>query len=336
MKPVIAVSMGDYNGIGPEVILKAFGHIDFSDTIPLVIGQEKVFQYYDQKIQTGFSFRIINDPDEITETPGTIHLIRSSGNQSIKPTPGIIDKSAGKESMLAVEKGTELSLSGSVSALVTAPISKESINKAGYHYPGHTEFLAEKCGIQSVQMILVNENLHLRVALVTIHIPVKEIASTLTKGLIEEKIRQFDTSLRSDFDMKNPSIAVLGLNPHAGDGGIIGREEIEIIEPAIKRIKEQHLHVEGPFPADGFFGNHSFKHYDGTLAMYHDQGLIPFKTLSFGQGVNFTAGLPFIRTSPDHGTGFDIAGKNIASENSFKSAYELAAKMAVTKYQVNE
>lgn len=336
MKPVIAVSMGDYNGIGPEVILKAFGHIDYSNAIPLVIGQEKVFQYYDQKIQSGFSFRIIKDPDEITETPGTIHLIRSSGNQSIKPTPGIINKSAGKESMLAVEKGTELSLSGSVSALVTAPISKESINKAGYQYPGHTEFLAEKCGILSVQMILANETLPLHVALVTIHIPVKEIASTLTKGLIEEKIRQFDTSLRSDFGMENPSIAVLGLNPHAGDGGIIGREEIEIIEPVVKHIKDQNLHVDGPFPADGFFGNHTFKHYDGILAMYHDQGLIPFKTLSFGRGVNFTAGLPFIRTSPDHGTGFDIAGKNIASENSFKSAYELAAKIAVTKYQVNE
>lgn len=336
MKPVLAVSMGDYNGIGPEVILKAFKHIDFSDTIPLVIGQEEVFQYYDQQIRSNFSFRIITDTDEITETPGTIHLIKSSGNPSITPEPGIIDWSAGKESMLAVEKGAELSVSGHTTALVTAPISKESINKVGYHYPGHTEFLAERCGTQSVEMILVNETLPLRVALATIHIPVKDVASKLTPELIEEKINQFDTSLRSDFGIDKPEIAVLALNPHAGDGGIIGLEEIEIIEPAIKHVKEQHLRVEGPFPADGFFGNQSFKRYDGILAMYHDQGLIPFKTLSFGHGVNFTAGLPFIRTSPDHGTGFDIAGKNIASEKSFKAAYELAAKMAVTKYQVNE
>lgn len=336
MKPVIAVSMGDYNGIGPEVILKAFNHIDFSNSIPLVIGHEEVFQYYDQLIHSGVSFRSIADPDEITETHGIIHLIKSSDTESIIPTPGIKTSAAGKESMLAVKKGVELSVSGDASALVTAPISKESINMAGYHYPGHTEFLAEKSDVQSVQMILVNEKLPLRVALATIHIPVKEIVSILTKELIEEKIKQFDTSLRSDFGIKNPFIAILGLNPHAGDGGIIGREEIEIIEPAIELVKKQHINVEGPFPADGFFGNQSFKRYDGTLAIYHDQGLIPFKTLSFGHGVNFTAGLPFIRTSPDHGTGFDIAGKNSASENSLKAAYELASKMIANKFQLNE
>lgn len=336
MKPVIAVSMGDYNGIGPEVILKAFRHIDFSDTIPLVIGQEKVFRYYDRKIQSGFSFRIINDPDEITEIPGSIHLIRSSGNQSINPTPGISNKSAGKESMLAVEKGAEWCISGKLSALVTAPISKESINLAGYRYPGHTEYLAEKNSSTSVQMILVNETLPLRVALVTTHIPVKEIVPALSVDLIDEKIEQFKNSLEYDFDIRNPGIAVLGLNPHAGDGGIIGMEDLDMIKPAIHRAQKRQIRAEGPFPADGFFGNQSYKHFDGILAIYHDQGLIPFKTLSFGRGVNFTAGLSFIRTSPDHGTGFDIAGKNCASELSLMAAYELASKMVLHKKITNE
>jgi 4-hydroxythreonine-4-phosphate dehydrogenase len=334
MKPRIAVSMGDFNGIGPEVILKALKHIDFTDSIPVLIGHEDVFQFYDRQVNTGLSFNGIANVDELSEVAGVINLINISDEQAVSPVPGEIESTAGLLSMLAVEKGIGLCLSGDTDALVTAPISKEAVHKAGYPYPGHTEFLAAKSSTKAVQMILVNDAL--RVALATIHIPVKDILSYLSTGLLEKQIDLLDHSLKSDFGIQDPHIAVLGLNPHAGDGGVIGTEEPEIIQPAIDAASRRNILVKGPFPADGFFGNQAYKNYDAILAMYHDQGMIPFKTLSFGSGVNFTAGLPFIRTSPDHGTGYDIAGKNRASELSFRAAYELAVKMVMNKATSDE
>lgn len=334
MKPCIAVSMGDFNGIGPEVILKAFKHIDFTNSIPVLIGHEDVFQFYDRQVNSGLSFNGIANMDKLSDEAGVINLVNISDEQSVSPVPGDLEPTAGLLSMIAVEKGIDLCLSGDSDALVTAPISKEAIHKAGYHYPGHTEFLARKSSTEAVQMILVNDAL--RVALATIHIPVKDIPSYLTTGLIEQQIDLLDHCLKSDFGIHNPHIAVLGLNPHAGDGGVIGTEEPEIIQPAIDAACRRNILVEGPFPADGFFGNQAYKNYDAILAMYHDQGMIPFKTLSFGSGVNFTAGLPFIRTSPDHGTGYDIAGKNKASELSFKAAYDLAVNMVLNKSTTDE
>ncbi len=334
MKPRIAVSMGDFNGIGPEVILKAFKHIDFTDSIPVLIGHADVFQFYDRQVNSGLSFNGITTMDLLSDEAGMINIINITNEQPVSPVPGDIESTAGSLSMLAVKTGIDLCLSGDTDAIVTAPISKEAIHKAGYHYPGHTEFLAEKSSTETVQMILVNEAL--RVALATIHIPVKDIPSYLTTGLIDKQIGLLDHCLKSDFGIHNPHIAVLGLNPHAGDGGVIGTEEPEIIQPAIDAAAGRNIRVKGPFPADGFFGNQTYKNYDAILAMYHDQGMIPFKTLSFGSGVNFTAGLPFIRTSPDHGTGYDIAGKNRASELSFKAAYDLAVYMVLNKTTTDE
>jgi 4-hydroxythreonine-4-phosphate dehydrogenase len=209
--------------------------------------------------------------------------------------------------------------------MVTLPISKEAINLTDYKIPGHTEFLATKTNTASVLMMLVNGDL--RVALTTVHIPISDVAHTITKKLIIEKATILNNSLKSDFSISNPKIAVLGLNPHAGDGGVIGKEEIEIIQPAIKELQEQGVLASGPYPADGFFGQKRHLQYDAILAMYHDQGLAPFKLISFGKGVNFTAGLPIIRTSPDHGTAFDIANKGVADPSSFLQAYQLAVEL---------
>ncbi|MDX1642381.1 MAG: 4-hydroxythreonine-4-phosphate dehydrogenase PdxA, partial [Balneolaceae bacterium] len=209
--------------------------------------------------------------------------------------------------------------------------SKEAIHMAGYDVPGHTEFLAEKTGTKEVVMVLASDDL--RVALATIHIPLKDVKKSLQKDKLQRYLRILYRSLNVDFGIEKPKIGVLGLNPHAGDGGVIGNEEIELITPALQELSEEGILVDGPFAADGYFGSQLYKIYDATLAMYHDQGLIPFKALTFGTGVNFTAGLPIIRTSPDHGTAFNIAGENIADEQSFQSAYQMAVMMAKNRLE---
>ena len=231
--------------------------------------------------------------------------------------------------MTAVEAGINACLTGETAALVTAPISKEAITLAGYNVPGHTEFLMEKTSSDQVLMMLVSDDF--RVALATIHIPVREIAAALNENLITSRLTLLHNALVNDFGISNPKIAVLGLNPHGGDGGVIGREEIELIQPVIRNMNDNGLKLRGPFAADGFFGKSLQNDFDAVFAMYHDQGLIPFKALTFGRGVNVTAGLPIIRTSPDHGTAFDIAGKNKADPGSFSSAYNLAIQLASQK-----
>jgi 4-hydroxythreonine-4-phosphate dehydrogenase len=330
MKPIIAISMGDFNGIGPEVILKALKQTNLEQSSPILIGHERIFEYYEKQLKTGFQIHVIDNIGDCISIDGKLNLLRSTFDHDFTPEPGKSTLFAGRAAMKAVEMGTSLCMDGYSDALVTGPISKESINKAGYHYPGHTEFLAEKSNSEDIQMILVYNSL--RVALATIHIPVRDITRQLTSNLIQLHIQRLFQSLNKDFQIANPKIAVLGLNPHAGDGGVIGREEIDIIYPAIKQSQKSGIHVNGPFAADGFFGSRQWKNFDGILAMYHDQGLIPFKTIAFGKGVNFTAGLSFIRTSPDHGTGFDIAGRNSASETSFKAAYDLAVDLAINKF----
>jgi 4-hydroxythreonine-4-phosphate dehydrogenase len=331
MKPIIAISMGDYNGIGPEIILKALNKTDLNQSIPVIIGNYSVINAYSRLLNFNLPVKPINDFRSVES--GNIYLYNIFPGFDLPVNPGKITAEAGGAAMEAVDFGVKCCMESKCHALVTAPISKEAISLAGYTVPGHTEFLAEKTSAKKYMMILASDVM--KVGLATIHIPLKEVAGSINRESLTEQIYLLNDSLISDFSIKEPIIAVLGLNPHAGDGGVLGREEIEIIEPVVKRLSQNGIKAEGPFAADGFFGSRLHENFDAILAMYHDQGLIPFKTLSFGKGVNFTAGLPIIRTSPDHGTAFNIAGKNQADEQSFIQAYKLAAEMAAKGMKQN-
>jgi 4-hydroxythreonine-4-phosphate dehydrogenase len=329
MNVTVAISMGDFNGVGPEIILKSLETYSPPDVTPLILGQPGVFDYYADKCSIRFTPEVLEDVSGLV--PGKVNLLicPSAGGNSYTPEPGKISESAGRAAMECVDLGIRLCMEEKSDALVTAPISKEAISMAGYHFPGHTEFLAEKTGVSDFMMVLVSGSL--RVGLVTGHIPVSEVSRSLSEEIILEKISRMDHSLKHDFGIGDPNIAVFGLNPHAGDGGVIGDEENEFIVPAIGQARKSGIRADGPFPADGFFGSSMHKNYDGIVAMYHDQGLVPFKALSFGSGVNVTAGLPIVRTSPDHGTAFSIAGKNRADARSFTEAFKLAVQMAGKK-----
>ena len=324
MSVKIAISMGDYNGIGPEVVLKSLSSPLPDDVSVIIMGHPEVFTFYASSLNN--SPEIHRAATAAEAMPGKINLISCCADDEVQLSPGATSGKAGLASMKAVEAGIDSCLSGETDALVTAPISKEAIHKAGYNVPGHTEFLAMKSDTPDVTMILASGDL--RVGLVTGHIPVSRIPDELTENLLLRKLQTMQNSLKRDFGIPKPKIAVFGLNPHAGDGGVLGNEETEIIAPSIAKAVKDGILADGPLPADGFFGSRMQDQYDGILAMYHDQGLVPFKALSFGSGVNFTAGLPFIRTSPDHGTAFGIAGKNRADERSFQEAFQLAVKMA--------
>ncbi|MFN5878621.1 MAG: 4-hydroxythreonine-4-phosphate dehydrogenase PdxA, partial [Flavobacteriales bacterium] len=243
-------------------------------------------------------------------------------NDEVSFDPGMATETGGKFAYLALERATQELASGKIDVLVTAPISKEAMGKSGFKFPGHTEYLADLAGTNEALMVMVSGNL--RVALVTSHIALKDVNTTLTKEKIVSKIKMFEASLKKDFGIVRPKIAVFGLNPHAGENGKMGTEEQEIIQPAINQVKGENILAYGPYPADGFFGSSARNQFDGVLAMYHDQGLAAFKALAFEDGVNYTAGLPIVRTSPDHGTAFDITGQNKASEHSMRSAIYVA------------
>lgn len=323
MNSRIVISIGDFNGIGPEVVLKSLQQMKIQQATPVILGSSAIIDYYKRILGIELEYHHAFTPDQIQD--GEVNLLEILEHEEVDIQPGHITKEAGHIAMQAVSRGIELCMSGEASALVTAPLSKEAINRAGYHVPGHTEFLAERTKSTEYMMILVNGGL--RVGLATIHVPLQRVVPLLNQPNITRFIRIMDQSLRIDFGIENPRIAILGVNPHAGDGGVIGKEEETLIDPSLKQVRMEGINAEGPFAADGFFGNRSYKKFDGILAMYHDQGLIPFKTLSFNQGVNFTAGLPFIRTSPDHGTAFDIAGKNQASPDSFLKAFNKAVEL---------
>ncbi len=325
-KPIIGISIGDANGIGPEIILKSLGQIDLSKSSPLIIAPKQVLEFYAKQLKLAVHVNTCQYIDQID--PDNINLLNLP-DSGLDIKPGNLDKKSGLLAMQSIRLGIELAMVEVTQALVTAPISKEAVNLAGYQIPGHTEFLAEETNTNEVLMILLNESI--RVALVTGHIPVSEVALAISKDLILKKLSILQRSLIEQYNIESPRIAVLGLNPHSGDGGVIGKEEIEIITPAIQKAIAKGIQAEGPFPADGFFGQQLFNEFDAILAMYHDQGLAPFKLLSFGKGVNFTAGLPIIRTSPDHGTAFDIAGKGIASTSSFIEAYNLAVELSLNQ-----
>lgn len=321
-KIIIGVTHGDINGIGYEVILKALSDNRVLELCtPIIYGSPKVWGFYKRQLEiNGCNFNLINSAKEVKLR--NINLINCTDDE-IKVELGQATAEAGAASLAALERATDDLKSGEIHALVTAPISKENIQSTNFKFPGHTEYLEEKLGEgKEALMMLVNENL--RVAVATGHIPLSNVAETISEELLLRKLRILNESLKKDFMIVRPRIAVLGLNPHAGDKGVIGREEEEIVIPALKKAEEEGILCFGPYPADGFFGSDNYRRFDAILAMYHDQGLIPFKALAMESGVNFTAGLPITRTSPDHGTAFDIAGKNEASELSLLASIYLA------------
>ncbi len=317
----VGISIGDVNGIGPEVVIKALSDNRLLlDCTPVIYANPKVISYHKKTTDANdFNFNSCKTADEAK--PRKVNVV-SAWNEDVSITLGEMNETGGKYAYLSLEKATEDLAAGKVDVLVTAPISKQAMAKSGFQFPGHTEYLAHLAKSEDALMMMVAGNL--RVALVTTHIPLNEVSAKLTREKILQKIREVSQSLIRDFGIGRPRIAVLGLNPHAGENGKMGTEEQEIITPAINQAKNESILAFGPFPADGFFGSEARSTYDAVVAMYHDQGLTAFKALAFDEGVNFTAGLPIVRTSPDHGTAFDIAGQNKASEASTRQAIYLA------------
>lgn len=329
----IGISIGDINGIGLEVILKTLGHPSMSKIcVPVVYASSKVVSYHKNIVDKDFDFFSIRDMEKINTEKVNIF---NCWQDNVNITLGAPTVESGQFAIRSLEAATNHLKAGLIDAIVTAPINKEAIKMADFPFPGHTEYLTKHLGSNKESlMFMINDNL--RVGLVTNHVPLSEVAQKITKKLIIDKLMVMNQALKVDFGIERPTIAVLGLNPHAGDGGVIGKEEGEIIRPAIVESKKKGMLVMGPFPADGFFGAGKYTKFDGILAMYHDQGLVPFKALSFGNGVNFTAGLSSVRTSPDHGTAFDIAGKNEADPSSFRQALYLSIDIARNRALYNE
>lgn len=320
----VGISHGDINGIGYEIIIKAFRDPRMMELFtPVVYGSSKVASYHRKAIKLNdFSFNIINSADQInTKKPNLINCC----DKEVKIELGKSRKNAGELALKSLEEAVKGLKNNDIQILVTAPINKHNIQSDEFKFPGHTEYLAEKFESQTPLMFLVCEGL--RLGVVTGHIPLKDVASTLSTDLIMEKLRIMNESLKLDFGIRKPKIALLGLNPHAGDEGLLGEEDGEVILPAVQLAFDEDILAFGPYPADGFFGSQAYKNFDGVLAMYHDQGLIGFKTIAFHSGVNYTAGLPIVRTSPAHGTAYDIAGKNVSSPESFISAIYLGIEI---------
>lgn len=320
-KLIVGITHGDVNGIGYEIIIKSLIDPAILELFtPVVYGSGKAASYHRKTLGiTDFSFNIINNVSQLNpKQPNLVNCIE----EEIAIEMGSATAAAGAAAVKALAAATADLIDKKIDVLVTAPINKKTIQGDGFNHPGHTEYLAEKAGVKDYLMLMVSDTL--RVGTVTGHVPLKDVAANLTTEKILAKIKVLNRSLIYDFNIRKPKIAVLGLNPHAGDDGLLGGEEKTIIKPAVDAALAMGMVVQGPYGADGFFGSGLYKQFDGILAMYHDQGLVPFKTIAFHTGVNFTAGLPFVRTSPDHGTGYDIAGKNEASEESLRAAMYLA------------
>jgi len=316
-KPRIGITIGDLNGIGPEVVIKALADNRLTSMItPVVYGTTKAISFYKKQLNLEeFNYSQVRNRGQYAHK--NINLVNCA-DENFEITPGKASKDAGKVAFACLKQACEDLKDGLLDGLVTAPIDKHSIHSAEFPFKGHTEYLTQFFGATQSLMFMVSDTL--RVGLVTEHIPVKDIASAVTREKMEAKINLMEQSLKKDFGIIKPKIAVLGLNPHAGDGGLIGSEDDQLIKPLITDLKTKGKLIHGPFPADGFFASGNYTKYDAVLAMYHDQGLIAFKSISFENGVNFTAGLPVIRTSPDHGTAYALAGKNQANESSMREA----------------
>tara|TARA_B110000003_G_scaffold69066_1_gene70361 strand:+ start:51 stop:1106 length:1056 start_codon:yes stop_codon:yes gene_type:complete len=313
--PIVGISCGDPNGIGIEVILKSLNDKRILNFFtPVVFCNNKLISYQKQQ----FNLEIDQINIKINQRPvnGKVNIVNVWEDDFIT-TFGKPTKDSGTKSFLSLKAAVKALKNDNINLLVTAPINKNNIQSDEFKFPGHTDYLAEELAGESLMFMICDE---LKIGLLTDHIPLKEISTNITKPIIEQKISLINESLKKDFGLQKPKIAVLSINPHVGDGGVIGSDDQEILKPALLEIASNDNLIFGPFSSDSFFGSGLYKKYDAVLAIYHDQGLIPFKTLSFGSGVNYTAGLNKIRTSPDHGTGYDIAGKGIADSNSFKNA----------------
>jgi 4-hydroxythreonine-4-phosphate dehydrogenase len=321
-KTILAgISHGDINGIGYEVIIKALSDPAITDICTTIVyGSPKVAAYHRKTLNVNnFSFNNIRTAEEAhSKKANMINCL----DDNIRVELGKSTPQGGEAALISLEKAVEDLKNGKIDVLITAPIDKQNVQSESFHFNGHTDYLKSIAGSGEALMFMIGESM--RIGIATDHVPLSKVPGLITIDTIIQKIRLMNRSLILDFGIRKPRIAVLGLNPHAGDKSLLGSEEGEIIDPAIQLVQKEGIMAFGPFPADGFFGAGSFTKFDGILAMYHDQGLTPFKALSFDSGVNFTAGLPFIRTSPVHGTAFDIAGKGEASENSFRQAIFLA------------
>ncbi len=322
----IVWSIGDPHGIGPEIILKSFLTFGNATSSFLVAGSYKVLEYYRKALDLPIKLKVVNSAEEMMPARcGILPILSVAEPDDI--LPGTLSAQAGELAIASITAAAELCRKGDCDALVTAPIHKEALALAGCKEHGHTGLLGTLFGIPSPTMMFFDQLSELRVALATIHEPLEKVPQLIRTMNLDAFLTNLAQSLKIDFDLQAPRIAVLGLNPHASDGGVMGSEELEIIRPCIDRLSS-HLRVEGPFAADGFFGSGMYRNYDMVVAMYHDQGLLPFKVLAFDTGVNVTLGLPIVRTSPDHGTGFNIAGKGKASPRSFREATLLALTIA--------
>lgn len=331
----VGITHGDFNGVGYEVILKMLDDARILELCtPIIYGSAKIAAFYRKSLELAGPWQPVQINSAADASADAVNIINVIG-QEAHITPGEASKEAGEAAFIALERAVEDLKNGHIDVLLTAPINKSTIQSDTFRFPGHTEYLAASAadGSQPL-MILFNENI--RVALVTTHLPIAKVPEAITTENIVEKLALFNKSLTTDFAVVKPRIAVLALNPHAGEEGLLGKEEKEIIAPAIEKARQMKIHAFGPYAADGFFGNGLYAKFDGVLAMYHDQGLAPFKTLAMDSGVNFTAGLPFVRTSPDHGTGYDIAGKNRASEESMRAALYAAIDIYRSRQAFNE
>ncbi|RXK82134.1 4-hydroxythreonine-4-phosphate dehydrogenase PdxA [Chlorobaculum sp. 24CR] len=329
----IVFSIGDIHGIGPEIILKSLLALPSGEECYVAAGSLKALEFYRDRLGLPVELRRIDSPGDIAQIvpeAGVLHVLSVAEPEAIQP--GALSASAGEIAMRSLEAAASLCRSGLCDALVTAPLHKEAIALAGYRNTGHTDFLADFFGVSSQIMLFVDPVSGLKVALATIHEPLAKVPELVRAMDLDGFFATLAASMRRDFRLDAPKIAVLGLNPHASDGGVMGSEEATVIRPAIERLAAS-MQIDGPFPADGFFGAKRYRDYDLVVAMYHDQGLLPFKVLAFDTGINVTLGLPIVRTSPDHGTGFDKAGKGTASERSFLEAAKLAATIATNRTQ---
>jgi 4-hydroxythreonine-4-phosphate dehydrogenase len=327
-KPLIGITLGDFNGIGPEVIIKMLSdNRILSICTPVVYGSVKILSKYRKLMRMEeYSYFSVKSLQQVNHRKVNVF---NCWEEDLEIAPGKVTEEAGRGAYLALKQATEDLKAGLIEAVVTGPINKHNIQREEFNFAGHTEFFTQTFGAKESLMLLIGDKL--RVGVVTGHIPLKAVSETITQELIIAKTQVLHEALKKDFGHVKPRIAVLGLNPHAGEEGLLGDEENNIIIPAIKEMKSKNMLVFGPYPADGFFGTMQHQKFDAVLAMYHDQGLVPFKTLAFENGVNYTAGLSAVRTSPDHGTAYNIAGKNQAEESSIREALYLACDIVKTR-----
>lgn len=327
----VGISIGDFNGIGPEIIMKSLKDKTITDFFtPIIFGSGKLFTYQKNIFKLNLNFNYINEASQAQAGKlNMVNLAKDNSNVEL----GVPTEESTQMAISSLEAATEALIKGEIDVLVTAPINKDEMMKMGFKHAGHTGYFEEKFNKKGLMFLVTDD---LKVAVSTHHIPIAKVAENISKEKIKKQIKALNQTLIEDFCIQKPKIAVLGLNPHSGDGGVIGNEEIEIISPAIKELSDNGILAFGPFPADSFFQPSKYKNFDAVLAMYHDQGLAPFKTLAYEEGVNYTAGLPFIRTSPDHGVAYDIAGKNIADEQSFTEAIFTAIKIFKSRSEYND